>query len=231
MVSCRPFTKFRLLAVFPAALKLVDTEFVMPVVAAMRFVESLASGELYLAAPCHCEVLEIAEKSITIREMHSKQKLQLRVPTTRVLQVAVGDQVRACQPLAYYINPEDVLGQTFETVTEAFGPYGYDILENYLTLTGLTGMTPPSGARFVDVRALTGDQLAKARKLGDSNLPELYVDVGADAVAVCPGVASVHVDSVEWPVQTMTDEFLHVEFAVRGRTRRQQTGHELLEVR
>lgn len=205
-------SQFRLLAAMPADLNLATKEFDLPELAKCRLLKMLANGELTLNAPSRCTVVDVSKQSIVIQEEHSHGKQALRLGPTAVPMVSVGDVVHGGGPLAYFVHPDAVIGETFAELAAMLDKHVYSAIEEFLKVTGNVGFVPHAGTRFVDARNLTATALSKARRL--KGRPEVWLDCGSAAVELAPGTAYLHLDSIEWPVKMIEDDFVRINFQV-----------------
>lgn len=211
--TSRAFDKFRILAAMPVDLDLANKDFVLPPLAKHRLLRAMMAGELNIVAPSRCTVMEIDATSITIQEQHSHGKQKIRLPATAVPLVQVGEEVHGTRPLAHFVNPDDVVGETFESLSGMLGKHIYSVIGEFLRMSGEADFqVVPFGTRLVDARNLSPDALEQARPLGDR--PEVWIDVGSGAVELAPDTAYLHLDSIEWPCKMITDEIIQIDFQV-----------------
>ena len=205
-------SQFRLLAAMPADLNLATKEFELPDLAKCRLLKMLAHGDLAVTAPSKCTVVEVNAHAIVIQEEHSHSKQSLRLGPTAVPLVGPGDVVYGGGALAYFIHPDAVMGETFAELAATLDKHIYSAIEEFLKVTGNVGFVPHAGTKFVDARNLNAAALAKARRL--NGRPEVWLDCGSAAVELAPGTAYLHLDSIEWPVKMIEDEFIQITFQV-----------------
>lgn len=201
--------RLRLLAAMPEDVELANKQLQLPELAKHRVMRMLADGELTLSAPCRCTVHAVDGTSVTLVESHSGSKVKIRLPSTARVLFDVGSELHGKEPLAYFVEPHEVLGESFDDLAAMLGRHIYTVIEEFLRVSGETAL-PQVGVKWVDVRNLSPAalQLARMTEAG----PEVWVDLGHDAVQITPGTGYIHIDSIEWPVMMIQDDNIRINF-------------------